>query len=122
MFTPIQRAAWLAPFEEEYEGEHEWVGPISALVLLVPFFFASWFIEYLIAIRMVPRSSELSGASPRNVFITADQGLEYQQNLTNVEIAVIVLLAPTNRFQDLKPLAPRILEALGEARPVGRAA
>ncbi len=54
LFTPIRRTAWLAPFEEEYEGEHEWLGPISALVLLVPFFFASWFIEYLIAIRMVP--------------------------------------------------------------------
>ncbi len=51
------------------------------------------------------------------LFITADQGLEYQKNLTNVEIAVIVLLAPTNRFHDLKPLAPRILEALREARP-----
>ncbi len=39
------------------------------------------------------------------------------KNLTNVEIAVVVLLAPTNRFHDLKPLAPRILEALREARP-----
>ncbi len=52
-----------------------------------------------------------------DIFIPADQGLEYQQNSMNVEIAVIVLRAPTNRFHDLKPLAPRILEALREATP-----
>ena len=52
-----------------------------------------------------------------DVFITADQGLEYQQNLANVEVAVIVLRAPTNRFHDLQPLTPRILEALRDATP-----
>ncbi len=52
-----------------------------------------------------------------DVFVTADQGLEYQQNLANVQTAVVVLLAPTNRFHDLKPLVPRILEVLNEARP-----
>lgn len=40
-----------------------------------------------------------------DVFITADQGLEYQQNLTNVEIAVIVLRAnePLPRFEAACP-------------------
>ena len=52
-----------------------------------------------------------------DIFITVDQGLEYQQNLANVEIAVIVLRARTNRFADLKPLVPKILEALKNARP-----
>ncbi|MGH9461046.1 MAG: DUF5615 family PIN-like protein [Vicinamibacteria bacterium] len=47
-----------------------------------------------------------------DIFITVDQGLEYQQNLANVGIAVIVLRARTNRFADLKPLVPKILEAL----------
>jgi hypothetical protein len=52
-----------------------------------------------------------------DVFIIVDQGLEYQQNLSNVEIAVVVLRARTNRFSDLKPLVPKILEALKDAEP-----
>jgi len=41
-----------------------------------------------------------------DVFITADQNLEYQQNLRDLPVAVIVLMARTNRIQDMRPLIP----------------
>lgn len=47
-----------------------------------------------------------------DLFITADQNLQYQVNLIRAKISIIVLNAKTNRFDDLKPLVPRILSAL----------
>ena len=52
-----------------------------------------------------------------DIFITADQNLEYQQELSKFSIGVIILAAPTNRFPDLKPLVPKILENLEKTRP-----
>jgi len=46
------------------------------------------------------------------VFLTADQGLQYQVNLSRVEISIVILAAHSNRFEDLKPLIPRVLAAL----------
>jgi predicted nuclease of predicted toxin-antitoxin system len=53
-------------------------------------------------------------AAEFDVFITVDRNLSFQQNIPQFDIAVIVLEAPSNRLADLKPLAPRILEILGE--------
>jgi predicted nuclease of predicted toxin-antitoxin system len=50
-----------------------------------------------------------------DVFITVDRNLSFQQNIPQFDIAVIVLEAPSNRLADLKPLAPKVLEILGEA-------
>ncbi len=50
-----------------------------------------------------------------DVFVTADQNLEYQQNLTGFEIAIVVLAAHTNRLQDLIPLIPKVAEACSAA-------
>ena len=47
-----------------------------------------------------------------DVFVTADRNLSFQQNLAQRRIAILVLHAKSNRFQDLLPLAPRILTAL----------
>jgi predicted nuclease of predicted toxin-antitoxin system len=47
-----------------------------------------------------------------DVFITADQNLQYQVNMARAKIPIIVLAAKTNRLADLKPLAPKILSAL----------
>ena len=49
-----------------------------------------------------------------DVFVTADQNLQYQQNLRALPVAVIVLVAKSNRIQSLKPLVPDILAALHE--------
>lgn len=47
-----------------------------------------------------------------DVFLTADQNLEYQQNLKTLPLAVVVLVAPSNRIEKLRPLLPRLLAAL----------
>ena len=52
-----------------------------------------------------------------DVFITADQNLEYQQNLHDLPVAVIVLMARTNRIQDMRPLIPRLLQELAQLAP-----
>lgn len=51
------------------------------------------------------------------VFITADQNLQYQQNLQGRTFPIIVLAARTNRYQDLAPLIPRTIEAMATAAP-----
>ena len=51
-----------------------------------------------------------------NVFITADQNLQYQVNILRSKIPIIILMAKTNRFDDLKPLAPKILSALNNLK------
>lgn len=52
-----------------------------------------------------------------DVMITTDQEIQFQQNLLNRRIAVIVLRAPTNRLADLKPLIPEALSALSAITP-----
>lgn len=52
-----------------------------------------------------------------DVVVTADQRLEFQQNLAALPIAVIVLVAPTNRMQSLEPLIPNLLRALDTLEP-----
>ena len=47
-----------------------------------------------------------------DVFLTVDSNLEHQQNLARFAIAVIVLIAPSNRFTDLQPLMQRVLASI----------
>ncbi|GCL36943.1 MAG: DUF5615 family PIN-like protein [Sphaerospermopsis kisseleviana] len=47
-----------------------------------------------------------------DVFITVDRNLSFQQNLSQFNIAVVVLQAKSNRLMDLKPLVPKILDIL----------
>lgn len=51
-----------------------------------------------------------------DVFLTADQNLEYRQNLAALSMAVVVLVAPSNRLEAYKPIADRITQALQTAR------
>jgi hypothetical protein len=51
------------------------------------------------------------------VFISLDQGIEFQQNLAGRNIAVTLLLAKSNRLADLIPLAGNILMALSSIEP-----
>jgi hypothetical protein len=60
-----------------------------------------------------------------DVFLTQDRNLEYQQNLATVDLAVIVLVAPTNDIDDLRPLMNTVNEAIltvktGDVRYVGK--
>ena len=76
--------------------------------------------------RTVP---EMGWASKRNgdllrvaehefdVFLTVDQKLQDQQDLSTFDIAVIVLAAPNNTFTELRRLMPKVLESLPSAKP-----
>ena len=52
-----------------------------------------------------------------DVFLTVDRRLPREQKLSTFRIAVIVLVARSNRLLDLLPLVPAILEILPRARP-----
>lgn len=56
-------------------------------------------------------------ATSYDAFLTADQNLEYQQNLDALPIAVVVLVAPTNRIEALQPLIPTLHRALAALAP-----
>jgi precorrin-2 methylase len=47
-----------------------------------------------------------------DVLLTNDQNLEYQQSLKQFDIAIVVLVAPTNDIEDLKPLMPATNKAI----------
>jgi predicted nuclease of predicted toxin-antitoxin system len=51
------------------------------------------------------------------VFVTIDQNLTYQQNLSNAAVAVVMLAAPDNRLKTLKPLIPQVQETLKTIKP-----
>ena len=52
-----------------------------------------------------------------DVLLTADQNIEFQQNLAKLPLAVVVLIAPSNRFEALEPLVPALLDALRTLGP-----
>lgn len=56
-------------------------------------------------------------SSAFDVFVTADRNLEFQQNLSALPIAVVVLVAPSNRVQHLERLLPELLKALNHIAP-----
>lgn len=51
------------------------------------------------------------------VLVTVDQNLRYQQNLVAAGVAVVVLIASSNRLADLVPLMPSALASLGSIKP-----
>lgn len=55
-----------------------------------------------------------AAASGFDALLTMDSGVPYEQNLTTLLLTVIVLQAPSNDIDDLRPLVPRILNALAQ--------
>jgi hypothetical protein len=49
--------------------------------------------------------------------VTADQNLEFQQNLADSPLGVIVLVAQSNALEDLLPLVPKLLAAIPTPQP-----
>jgi hypothetical protein len=47
-----------------------------------------------------------------DVFVTTDRNLAFQQNLSTLRVAVIVLVAVSNEFEALQPLMPEVLTLL----------
>lgn len=50
-------------------------------------------------------------------FLTVDQNLPFHQNLRSAGIAVILLVARTNRLSELRPLVPELRVALERVSP-----
>jgi predicted nuclease of predicted toxin-antitoxin system len=65
------------------------------------------------------RNSELLqlAAGEFDALLTADQNLEHQQDLGALPIAIVVLVAPTNRIEYLRPLIPALLRTLQTLAP-----
>ena len=51
------------------------------------------------------------------ILLTTDQNLRYQQNLEQASVAVVVLVARSNRFPDLVPLIPNVRSVLSTIAP-----
>ena len=52
-----------------------------------------------------------------DAFLTVDQNLKYQQNLSHRSLIVMVLVARDNQYETLAPLVPKIKAALEKALP-----
>ena len=59
----------------------------------------------------------LRAAERFDVMVTADRNLEFQQNLKTLPIAVVVMIADSNRVESLEPLVPDVLEVLKTLKP-----
>src|SRR5687767_13818305 len=49
--------------------------------------------------------------------VTKDANVQFEQNLINLPIAVVVLHAPSNDIDDIRPLLPAPLQALTNLPP-----
>lgn len=56
-------------------------------------------------------------AATFDVLLTADRNIEFQQNLSTLPLAVVVLAAESNRLESLAPLVPAVLDALSNLKP-----
>lgn len=52
-----------------------------------------------------------------DALITVDRNIAHQQNIASFGVAVVILVAKSNRHEDLKPLVPKALEALKQIKP-----
>jgi len=59
---------------------------------------------------------ELMLAERFEALFTVNQNLPFQQNLRASGIAVVVAVARTNRVKELRPLMPKVLDALRDVK------
>ena len=52
-----------------------------------------------------------------DVLLTADKGMEYQQNLATLPVSILIVLAKSNRIADLALAVPKILSVLPGMQP-----
>jgi predicted nuclease of predicted toxin-antitoxin system len=52
-----------------------------------------------------------------DVFVTVDRNLVYQQNLSGLRIAIVVLVAYSNNIRVLRRLAPELRDTLTSVEP-----
>lgn len=56
-------------------------------------------------------------ASEFDVLLTMDRGIAYQQNLSGVDLCMVVLRAVSNDIDDLLPLVPELNATLATVAP-----
>ena len=56
-------------------------------------------------------------ASEFDVLLTVDQGISYQQSIEDLSLALVIIKAPSNDINDLRPKMPRVLQALTTIQP-----
>ena len=54
----------------------------------------------------------LAADSGFNALLTVDRGFAHQQNQDHLPLPVVIMLAPSNRPDDLRPLAPEAIDIL----------
>jgi predicted nuclease of predicted toxin-antitoxin system len=56
-------------------------------------------------------------AAEFDVFITADRNIEFQQNLSALPIAIVVLVVRRTRIQAITPIVPDLIKLLNHIQP-----
>ena len=64
--------------------------------------------------RELPEHDALlrQAAAEVDVFLTVDQGIPYQQDLPGLNVALVIVRAPSNDIKDLRPRMPEVLRVL----------
>jgi hypothetical protein len=52
-----------------------------------------------------------------DALITMDRGIESQERIAPLPFGIVIVRAPSNRMQHLRPLVPAILSAIGGVKP-----
>jgi hypothetical protein len=60
---------------------------------------------------------KLAGENGFDAVLTKDNGMPYEQDLTSLPCSLIILRAPSNALEDIKPLIPKILSTLSALAP-----
>jgi hypothetical protein len=56
-------------------------------------------------------------AAEFDAFITMDRGIEHEQNWAVLDLVIVLVVARTNRYADVKPLVPAIESRLASITP-----
>jgi hypothetical protein len=56
-------------------------------------------------------------ATAYDVFLTADQNIEFQQNLAKLPVSILVMVLVNNRIETIAQLLPEVLVALDQLQP-----
>jgi predicted nuclease of predicted toxin-antitoxin system len=59
----------------------------------------------------------LAGNHGFDAIVTKDNGMPYEQNTATLPCGLIILAAPSNALDDIKPLVPKILARLQSLTP-----
>lgn len=59
----------------------------------------------------------LAQAEGFDVFLTKDAGIHYEQNLSLLPITVVILQAPSNDIEDIRPLLPLLHATMCTLQP-----